>query len=280
MRALDSAPSHICWCLSCGPSFHHGRGCLGPYQRPDSTAAEAVSHPARAVSLAPTPCKALGHLDSGTLPGAQLTSGRVQQAQGQSSRDKITEKRRLRTLRIRKGGGGRPRGGGMDQPNPEITDDSHVNSVGGRHAEQQERLPQRRAQSPHQGHGLRSQGGPFPGSRTKPRSQDTHSEVRGAGAAFRKSISLGISLGRVNCAPLSHGLGSPKPSGWRPWSGQDCTLGGHFAFSLLPFTAPSCPHNLSDPCSFPPSLGLHGLCLSPAQTPQPCKLPAPSRATV
>lgn len=39
----------------------------------------------------------------------------------------------------------------MDQPNPEITDDSHLNSVGGRHSEQAGEANS--APCPHRDHG-------------------------------------------------------------------------------------------------------------------------------
>lgn len=109
------------------------------------------------------------------------------QAQGQSSRDKITEKKRqIEDTGDRRGGGGRPwqaRGGeGMDQPNPEITDDSHLNSVGGRPAEQAGAANS--PQSPHRGPRAQEPGRALPGEQATPRSRDSHSEAEGSGGCL------------------------------------------------------------------------------------------------
>lgn len=132
---------------------------------------------------APLPARPWGTLTQGpSQVPADFREGAMQ-AQGQSSRDKITEKKRqIEDTEDQRGGGGRPwqarGGGGMDQPKPEITDDSHLNSVGGRPAEQAGEANS--AQSPHQDHGLRSQVGPFPWEQATPRSQDSHSEAEGS----------------------------------------------------------------------------------------------------
>lgn len=108
----------------------------------------------------------------------------------------------MRTLRTSEGGGGRSwqaRGwGGMDQPNPKITDDSHLNGVGGRHSEQAGEANS--VWCPHWDQGAQEPVRPFPGNRLKPRSQDFYSEVEGAEVALLKCIlpSNLLAVGELN----------------------------------------------------------------------------------